>query len=578
MLNATRRALLLTTLLAFGPATAASAATVIIDSAPPERTASTSATFTFHAEDGSTDLHCGVDGAAPTACTSPLTVDGLGEGTHQLVVREGRDFSGSAVKKWTVDLTPPQTTLDNAPAARTKETTATFAFSSSEAGAAFVCSLNGAAPSPCTSPVVYSGLSDGERRLVIRATDAAGNQDPSPIDVTWTVDSTPPDTTITSVFPAAIASGEVPLSFEASEAGSTFACAIGRGMFGVCPGVLDAGALPEGLVSIRVRATDPAGNADPTPADATLVVDRTGPATPALSLSAFKPALGKPTAKASAAPSQKALRRFKALKLKPAKTGPVSSNVPLNPGFGIPTFVMDARYELSWKGQGVSRYSIFGAPVPPSTGSIQIDFAPGTPPVLAKDVPAGSMPVHFSPGAYGCFGVLGYDAAGNSSPAKNYWSEFNEKFEPVDMTPGPSNFFCALRPHAAASLSLSDESRLSIVPGWGRAVAGPFSAGLTIPRVGAIPSGKEGEDDEESWQTVNRLAVVVLRCKGCGSATVSILGKKGKQLWSRPVWASGKNKTPRKVMRELKVPSVAGRYIRVASDDPDYRLFGLGFR
>jgi hypothetical protein len=92
------------------------------------------------------------------------------------------------------DETAPETSIDSGPAAETVERSASFGFSSSEAGSTFECSLDGAAFAACLSPQAYAGLALGTHRFAVSASDAAGNTDASPATRTWTITTLPPVT------------------------------------------------------------------------------------------------------------------------------------------------------------------------------------------------------------------------------------------------------------------------------------------------------------------------------------------------------------------------------------------------
>lgn len=105
------------------------------------------------------------------------------------------------------------------------------------------------------------------------ATSASSSTGPTkhgaPPPTTTTVPTTtPPDTTITSG-PAAFSSvfGDVTFGFSATEQ-STFQCAADSAAYGPCSGAATAtlSGLSVGFHTFRVRATDLAGNVDPTPA------------------------------------------------------------------------------------------------------------------------------------------------------------------------------------------------------------------------------------------------------------------------------------------------------------------------
>jgi hypothetical protein len=87
----------------------------------------------------------------------------------------------SATASTPEDLTPPNTSLsEEFPAGDA----ARFSFSANEP-ASFTCSLDGAAYTSCDSPTHYSDLHPGWHTFAVRATDAAGNVDPSPAEVRW---------------------------------------------------------------------------------------------------------------------------------------------------------------------------------------------------------------------------------------------------------------------------------------------------------------------------------------------------------------------------------------------------------
>jgi hypothetical protein len=85
----------------------------------------------------------------------------------------------------------PVTYLDSSPAALTSARSASIAFHASDPAATFTCSLDSGAATPCTSPVTYSGLTDGAHTVSVTAS-ANGRSDPHPPVARWTVDTTAP--------------------------------------------------------------------------------------------------------------------------------------------------------------------------------------------------------------------------------------------------------------------------------------------------------------------------------------------------------------------------------------------------
>lgn len=239
-----------------------------ITSAPSGTTTATSASIAFSSEPGAS-FECSLDAAAFAACTSPVTLSGVSEGAHTFQVR-ARDAAGNAdatpaVASWTVDTTPPQTSISSAPPAFTNSTAATISFSS-EAGATFECKLDGGAYAPCTSPQAYSGLAVGSHTFSVRARDAVGNTDATPASATWTIDTTAPNTTIASGPSGNNNPQPVTFTFTSSEPNSTFECRMDTAAFAACTSPASYSALAKGQHTFQVRARDPAGNLDASPA------------------------------------------------------------------------------------------------------------------------------------------------------------------------------------------------------------------------------------------------------------------------------------------------------------------------
>ncbi|MBA2359637.1 MAG: hypothetical protein H0V79_01655 [Actinobacteria bacterium] len=160
---------------------------VAVTSGPAALTNSTSAGFSFSADEPST-FQCNLDGSGFEPCSSPASYAGLSDGGHAFAVRatDAAGNVGAASASWTIDATAPQTTIDSAPALRTTARSAAFTFSASES-AIFQCRLDGGSFAPCGSPSSYAGLASGVHRFAVRAIDAAGNVDATPAGSEWTV-------------------------------------------------------------------------------------------------------------------------------------------------------------------------------------------------------------------------------------------------------------------------------------------------------------------------------------------------------------------------------------------------------
>ena len=241
-----------------------------IDSAPADPSADASPSFAFSASEGGSTFECRLDGGAWTACTSPESLAGIADGSHTFAVGAtdggGNTDPTPASHTWTVDTDAPETTLDSAPADPSTEDTPSFAFSADEAGATFECRVDGGAWAPCSSPEPAGPLADGPHTFDVRATDEAGNTDATPGQHAWTVDTTAPETTLDTT-PSDPSNDPTPdFEFSADEPGSTFQCRLDGGTWVPCTSPAAIGPLADGPHTLDVRATDPAGNVDATPA------------------------------------------------------------------------------------------------------------------------------------------------------------------------------------------------------------------------------------------------------------------------------------------------------------------------
>jgi hypothetical protein len=265
--------------------------------------------FSFTSDDPTAHFECRLDAPGWTLCTNPQAYS-LAAGAHTFAVRAvdpaGNVDSFPATRNWTVkveDHTPPETVIDAAAGD-------TFTFSS-EPGATFECQLDSGAYATCTSPKSYPGLADGSHTFNVRATDTAGNPDPTPATRTWTVDHTPPETVINT------ATSDT-FTFT-SEPGATFECQLDAGAYTTCTSPKSYPGLAVGAHTFRVRATDQAGNTDASPATRTwriepppVKVDPVPTAVPELLATPTPTAMPTPTPASPAAPRVSAAPTFTA--------------------------------------------------------------------------------------------------------------------------------------------------------------------------------------------------------------------------------------------------------------------------
>ena len=252
-------------------------ATITMDTTNPDTTIVTkpaalsttrAPSFSFTSTDPDSTFECQLDSGAFALCPTPKVYSGLIDGSHAINVRAidgaGNVDPSQATYAWTIDATPPQVSITGKPVNPTKLQTATFAFGTADTTAVLECALDAGSFASCSSPVIYNNLTEGSHTFQVRATDPATNS--AVLGYTWAVDLTPPDTTITDK-PAVITTGTTAnFSFTTTEAGATFDCQLDSSGYAPCTSPKNYAALALTSHTFAVRATDTAGNPDPTPA------------------------------------------------------------------------------------------------------------------------------------------------------------------------------------------------------------------------------------------------------------------------------------------------------------------------
>ncbi|MBV9292040.1 MAG: hypothetical protein JO222_06285, partial [Frankiales bacterium] len=258
-------------------------------------------TLTFSTEPGAT-LTCTIEryfqpvSSGPCPADGTLDLSGLADGEFEITV-VATDAAGNVGQSTTVvyvlDTVAPDAAVITAPASPSPIETPTWIWTA-EPGATAVCTVTNAAgavvigPVACTSPFVANlrALPDGNYTLTVVVTDAAGNNS-APARSDFDLDRTAP-VPPTVVPPRSPDNSPTPRWIITGPRGALLTCTLLRGrkvIWGpaACPanGVFSLAGLPDGTYTLRVTATDRAGNVS-AESVSTYVFDTTSPATPRL--------------------------------------------------------------------------------------------------------------------------------------------------------------------------------------------------------------------------------------------------------------------------------------------------------
>ncbi|RAJ29254.1 MBG domain-containing protein [Pedobacter cryoconitis] len=134
--------------------------------------------------------------------TYTVTANNTGDGSLRLDLKSSgtgiQDLAGNQItagytsgQPFTLDKTPPETTLTDSPPAATFLKSYTFMYSSSESPATYTVKIDNFNPEVADNFYPARNLSTGNHTISIAAIDAAGNVDPTPIIYNWTIQAVP---------------------------------------------------------------------------------------------------------------------------------------------------------------------------------------------------------------------------------------------------------------------------------------------------------------------------------------------------------------------------------------------------
>jgi Ca2+-binding RTX toxin-like protein len=206
-------------------------------------------------------------------------LSGLAGGKHIMEVVATDQVGYTRTSSTVFTLGAPDTLIDSGPEGPTKLTTPTFTYHATEA-ASFQCAIDAGAYVSCPSTGYTTALlADGAHTFNVRAVNGSGIVDSSPATRSFTVDSTPPDTSIDFGPESLVAVNQPEFEFESNESETNFECHFDKAVFVPCNEgeFFPEAALADGAHTFTVRAVDQAGNVDMTPATGSFSVDATAP-------------------------------------------------------------------------------------------------------------------------------------------------------------------------------------------------------------------------------------------------------------------------------------------------------------
>jgi hypothetical protein len=258
----------------------------------PDVAASDCVRTTFFVPSGGLFRFCGTSAAAPHAAAVVALARQANPSVSPVQIRAGLaatarpvgSFGPDAVGAGLIDAygaideiaLPPKISFVDPPVA-TKDPTPSIAFTANRP-VTFSCSLDGAALAPCASPFTpEEPLHDGPHSLLVRGIDVSGRVGTR--ELTFSVDTVPPRTFFLAHPRKNVRThsrrARAFFRFGSDDETAAFVCRVDGGLFHFCEPVLSR-RFGAGAHTVRVKAFDAAGNADPTPAVYRFRVRRVG--------------------------------------------------------------------------------------------------------------------------------------------------------------------------------------------------------------------------------------------------------------------------------------------------------------
>ena len=275
-----------------------------IDAGPSGLTNDSTPSFEFHSSEAGSDFECSIDTGAPAwgACSGPgseTPPGALPDGPHTFRVRAA-DAAGNtgaaATREFTVDTAAPDApqlsaTAPPSPAGESSPKLIGSAPAGSTVRIYEGPDCTGTPVATVSAAALEAGVTvpvpgDSTTALRATATSSAGNLSPCSAPLTYTEDSTAPQTQVDG-HPAALSgSASAQLEFSGSDPGgsgvASFECRLDSSQaadWHPCASPKQYSGLADGSHKFEVRAIDRAGNADASPASFEWTVDATPPGT-----------------------------------------------------------------------------------------------------------------------------------------------------------------------------------------------------------------------------------------------------------------------------------------------------------